>query len=79
MKPALLALALVACTAGLARADGIFPDCPDDPEPCNTGCASQGCGPWGCSTAGDNVMSVGTSLGLLGLVAYRIGRKRRHV
>lgn len=42
MKPALLALALVACTAGLARADGIFPDCPDDPEPCNTGCASQG-------------------------------------
>jgi len=79
MRLALATLVLVGM-ARMAFADGIFPDCPElDEQPCNSGCASRYCTNTdgsSCSAGHADLVSVGTSLGLVSLVAYRLTRKR---
>jgi len=79
---AVIAIAFaLAGSGGLAAADGIFPEC--EGESCDLGCSNNaGCTGSGAScdaraTGASQSASIAGSLALLGLVSYRIGRKRR--
>lgn len=83
MKAALLAVALVAGSARAAFADGWWKAC--DTEHGDGACQQTGDGSYTCNCdAGDRSSSqhralhVGTGLAMLGLVGWRLGRKRRH-
>jgi hypothetical protein len=83
MRSLLLALLVLAAAPRLARADGWWKACDSDGDPSNGsdcgGCDSDGNPSNGtqCQCSGSDPAAVGTSLGLMGLVAWRIGRKRR--
>ena len=81
MKSLLLGIAVLAAAPRLARADGWWEACDGDHDgqtDCG-GCDSGGNPDNGtqCKCSSSDPASVGTGLALMGLVAWRIGRKRR--
>jgi len=76
-----LAAGLAMAAPSLAHADGWWEACNDQQG--GNGC-SDGMGNYSCqcdtaqpSSSSKRAASIGTGLALLGLVAYRLGRKRR--
>lgn len=80
-KALLLAAVMLVAAPRLARADGWWEACDSDNNGQNDcgGCDSDGNPMNGtqCKCSSSDPAAVGTSLGLMGLVAWRIGRKRR--
>ena len=82
MKAAVIALALVAGSAHIARADGWWEvACNSDGLEGDGGCTNPN-NPSGCTcdtrkSTSKRAASVGTALAMFAFVGYRIGRKRR--
>jgi hypothetical protein len=83
MKALLVSLLVLVATPRLASADGWWEACDGDHDGMTDcgGCDSDGNPDNGtqckCSGSRTDPAAVGTGLGLMGLVAWRIGKKRR--
>jgi hypothetical protein len=81
MKAALLAMLVLVATPRLARADGWWEACDQNSDGSCDGCDSDGDPTNGtqckCSGSKSDPTAVGFGLGLMGIVAWRIGKKRR--
>jgi len=84
MKTLLLSLVVLAAVPRVARADGWWGGCDEnhDGQTDCGGCDSDGNPDNGiqckCSSSGTDPVAVGSGLGIVGVVAWRIGKKRRN-
>ena len=77
MKALVFAFAALIAMPAAAYADGWFGGCDDDHDGTSDGCDSDSEANLCKCSSSSNPASVGVGLGLTGLVAWRIGRKRR--